>query len=63
VIGPGLLDWIRTLLLLRLGKICGFFFWVWLIVRCPFVNFIKLHILILLNVFFFLPNLIVVMMF
>jgi hypothetical protein len=56
VIGPGLLDWIRTLFAFEVSfcKICGFFFfWVWLIVRCPFVNFIKLHILILLNVFFF----------
>jgi hypothetical protein len=55
VIGPGLLDWIRTLFAFEVSfcKICGFFFfWVWLIVRCPFVNFIKLHILILLNVFF-----------
>jgi hypothetical protein len=55
VIGPGLLDWIRTLFafVVSFCKICGFFFFlVWLIVRCPFVNFIKLHILILLNVFF-----------
>jgi hypothetical protein len=42
-------------------KICGVFVWFWLIVRCPFVNFIKLSFFFLF--IYLLLNLTVVLMF